>query len=106
MFNYARYAVGIPNDVTSDESYEKSAQDASLLMRVNKLMAHFNQPKPVDMNDELYNSGVTGCSSCNLFSCIKNIYHAVEGWVEDFGNFTTIGHRRWILNPTMKKTGF
>ena len=75
-------------------------------MTVNKLMAHFGQPKPVDMDDELYNSGVKGCSSCNLFRCIRNIYHAVEGWIEDNGNFTTIGHRRWILNPTMKKTGF
>ena len=106
MFNFARYAVGIPNDVTSDEAYEKLAQDASLLMEVNNLMAHTGQPKPKNMNDKLYNSGVKGCSSCNLFSGVNNIYDAVEGWIEDNGNFTTIGHRRWIIHPPMKKTGF
>ena len=60
MFNFPRYAVGISNDVTSDETYEKLSQDASLLMKVNNLMAHTGQPNPKNMNDKLYNSGVKG----------------------------------------------
>ena len=69
-------------------------------------MAHFGQPKPDNMNDELYNSGVKGCKSCNLYCGLNNLYDGVEGWLIDDGNFTTIGHRRWALNPNMKKTGF
>ena len=53
MFNFARFAVGIPNNVEIDPSYEKLAQDASLLMAVNDLMAHTGQPKPKNMKDDL-----------------------------------------------------
>ena len=31
---------------------------------------------------------------------------AIDGWVEDHGNFDTMGHRRWVLYPPMKSTGF
>ena len=106
MLNFARFMVGIPDDVVNDSSYEKFAQDSSLLQKVNKLMAHFGQPKPQKMENNLYNSGVKGCASCNLYSCLTNLYKGVEGWMIDDGNFTTIGHRRWALNPTMKKSGF
>ena len=106
MLNFARFMVGIPDDVTNDSSYEKLAQDASLLMKVNNKMAHTGQPKPKSMNDKLYKSGAKGCNSCNLFWGQENLYEAVEGWLVDNGNFTTIGHRRWILHPPMKKTGF
>ena len=106
LFNYARYAAGIPNNVKNDPIYEKFAQDASLLMRVNKKMAHFGQPKPSDMDDELFKSGEKGCVSCNLYVQQYTIFSAMHGWVEDHGNFYTVGHRRWILNPVMNYTGF
>ena len=106
MFNFARFALGIPNNVVNDSSYEKLAQDAALLQKANNLMAHTGQPRPRNMNDKLYKSGAKGCASCNLFNGPKNLYDAVDGWLRDDGNFTTIGHRRWILHPPMKKTGF
>ena len=31
---------------------------------------------------------------------------AIDGWIEDHGNFDTMGHRRWVLYPPMKSTGF
>ena len=86
MLNFARFMVGIPNDVTNDSSYEKLAQDASLLMKVNNKMAHTGQPKPKNMNDKLYNSGAKGCKSCNLFMGQDNLYAGVEGWIIDNGN--------------------
>jgi len=106
MLNFARFMVGIPNDVINDSSYEKLAQDASLLMKVNNKLAHTGQPKPKNMDKKLYDSGAKGCKSCNIFWGISNLYDGVEGWIVDDGNFTTIGHRRWILYPPMKKTGF
>ena len=106
MLNFARYCVGIDDNVINDSSFEKLAQDASLLMRVNNKMAHTGQPKPNNMTKQLYDSGVKGCASCNIYSGLDNLYEGVEGWVVDNGNFTTIGHRRWILHPPMKKTGF
>ena len=106
MLNMARYMVGIDDNVINEPEYEKLAQDASLLMKVNNKMAHTGQPKPQDMTQELYDSGAKGCKSCNLFMGLDNLYKGVEGWLIDNGNFTTIGHRRWILHPPMKKTGF
>ena len=46
------------DDVINDSSFEKLAQDASLLMRVNNKMAHTGQPKPKNMTKQLYDSGV------------------------------------------------
>ena len=98
--------VGKDDNVINDPEYEKLAQDASLLMKVNNKMAHTGHPKPQDMTQELYDSGAKGCKSCNIFMGLDNLYKGVEGWLIDNGNFTTIGHRRWILHPPMKKTGF
>ena len=90
----------------NDASYEKLAQDASLLMKVNKKFAHTGQPKPSKMDSKLYKSGENGCASCNIFWNCKNLFEGVSGWIDDHGVFDSVGHRRWCLNPPMKKTGF
>ena len=106
MFNFVRISLGIPNNVQNNSANEKLAQDAALLMKVNNKMAHTGQQKPKNMNDKLYKSGVKGCASCNLSKGPINLYDAINGCLQDDGNMTTIGHRRWILHPPMEKTGF
>ena len=95
--NYIRYALGIPNNIVNEPSYEKLEQDAALLMRVNELMQHTGQPKPADMDQELYDSGDKGCNTCNLSHLYENLYDAVGGWVMDQSCFSNMGHRRWII---------
>ena len=103
--NSYRFCAGIPCDVKIDSSYEKLAQDAALLMKVNNLLEHTGQPKPRNMNDNLYKSGSKGCSSCNIALGYSNLFTAINGWILDDG-LISVGHRRWILNPPMTKTGF
>ena len=105
-FNCMRYIAGIPHDVNIGKEYQELAQAGSFLCNVNNLLQHSGQPKPRIMNDKLFKLGDTGCNSCNLGSGDSNLMDAIDGWIEDYGNFDTMGHRRWVLYPPMKSTGF
>ena len=108
LLNSLRFAAGLSHNIGLTDSYNKLAQDASLLCSVNDFLSHFDQPKPKNMNKNLYDSGAKGCASCNLGQGHIHINDSILGWVsdEDSGNFDRMGHRRWVLNPTMKDTGF
>ena len=64
------------------------------------------------MSSGLYDLGYTGASSSNIAMCSSNKYTLqqclVSGWMNDgdMSNIDRVGHRRWILNPSMKQTGF
>ena len=107
-FNTVRFIAGLSYNIGVKDEYNKLAQDASLLMSVNNLLEHHGQPKPKNMDKKLYDSGSKGCSSCNIGSGDNNINSAILGWLADEHtvNFDNMGHRRWILNPPMKNTGF
>ena len=80
--NTVRYIAGIPANVKLDDNYNSLAQAAALINAANDQISH-NPSKPSGMSDSLYEKCKKGASSSNLS-----------------------GHRRWILNPAMKKTGF
>ena len=61
------------------------------------------------MSKSVYDSGVKGCAESNIGNVYSNLPNAIFGGVSDDdggGNFDRVGHRRWVLNPTMKNTGF
>lgn len=111
MLNEVRYIAGLGHHVTLDQEYVEMTQAAALLNTVNGELSHFPQ-QPSDMNDDLYALGSRGAGSSNIMwtswrghtlsSAILN------GWVDDSdrANISRVGHRRWILNPSMGKTGF
>ena len=105
--NSLRFAAGLTYDIGLTDKYNQLAQDASLLCQVNNKLAHTNQPKPKNMDKKLYNSGAKGCAESNLGMGHYNLLDSLKGWVsdQDSGNFDRMGHRRWVLNPTMKNTG-
>ena len=105
--NGLRFAAGLSYDIGLTDEYNKLAQDASLLCQVNNKLAHFGHPKPKNMNKKLYDSGAKGCATSNLGMGHSNLCDSLKGWVsdQDEGNFDRMGHRRWVLNPTMKNTG-
>ncbi len=105
-FNCLRYIAGIPYDVGINKQYQELSEAASLLMAINKLMAHSGQPKPNKMDDKLFKLGDKGCNSCNICLGCYNLIDSINCWISDSGCFNTMGHRRWILNPPMKNTGF
>ena len=48
--------------------------------------------------------GAFGASSSNMAWGSRSAANAMDQWVEDRGNETTLGHRRWILNPALGRT--
>ncbi len=110
MMNAIRYIAGIDANVTLDDDYTRMAQAAALVNAANGNLTHYPD-KPEGMSDSLYELGKTGAASSNIAwtSWETSLsFSLVCQWMEDgdAGNISRVGHRRWILNPSMEKTGF
>lgn len=110
VFNAVRYIAGIDYDVRLNAEYTKYAQAAALVNAANNDLSHYPN-KPAGMSDDLYQMGAKGAGSSNLAmaswaSSLES--RIVDGWMsdEDPFNIDRVGHRRWVLNPTMEETGF
>ena len=129
MLNQVRYIAGLPANVTNDDTYEQLSQAAALVnAAISEIagapsLSHYpkDEDKPTGMSDALFDLGKSGAAKTNLgfgysYSGGKYIPNSlpktiVHGWMEDgddgeYGNIHSVGHRRWILNPAMTKTGF
>ena len=106
MLNNIRYVAGLQDTVTWDDSYGEYAQAAALVSAANDSLSHY-PAKPSGMDDTLYKKGQDGAGSSNLASGYSSLNQALLGWMDDGDpkNIDCIGHRRWILNPPMGKTG-
>lgn len=108
MVKNIRYIAGLSTDIECDDVYNECAQAASLICAVNNTISH-TPNRPVDMDDTLYNLGKTGAAESNLASGYSSLNNAIlTGWMNDSNanNIDRLGHRRWVLNPAMKKIGF
>ena len=106
--NQIRYIAGLSSDVVLNDDYVKQAQGASVVNSVNNELSH-NPEKPAGMSDEVYRIGAEGASHSNIAMGYNNIDASlVYGYMEDgdSSNIDRLGHRRWLLNPSMKATGF
>lgn len=108
LLNFIRYVAGIPADVTRSEDYVELAQAGALVNCVNNELSH--EPKqPSGFPDDLYEKGKAGCGSSNIAYNYGNMAQSLlNGWMYDgdASNIATMGHRRWVLNPSMTQTGF
>lgn len=110
LLNLIRYVAGIDGTVTLDSGYTEKAQAAAVVNAANGEISH-NPSRPSGMSDNLYNLGKQGAQNGNLavFSYNAGFGESLIGsWMQDSdaNNINRVGHRRWILNPTMGKTGF
>lgn len=104
--NQMRYIAGISYDVQLNDRYNELAQAASIVSLANDYLSHFPD-KPEGVPDNIYELGKNGASKSNLGRGHKNINQSIVLYMgEGIGNIDTVGHRRWILNPPMKETGF
>lgn len=107
VLNRVRYVAGL-DPVSLDQDYTSLTQAACLVNAVNNQMSHFPS-QPEDMDDALYQLGAKGAGSSNIGWGYPTLTSAIlEGWMDDgdSSNISRMGHRRWLLNPTMEKTGF
>lgn len=107
LVNVIRYTAGVPSDVTLDDAYTEYAQAASLICSLNGEISHYPK-QPQGVPEALYQAGYKGASSSNLALGPSELAGSVFAWMDDndASNIDRIGHRRWILDPRMKKTGF
>lgn len=109
MLNQMRYIAGLDANVTINDSYTQMAQAGAFLNAVNNKLSHY-PTRPSDMSEELYQLGSKGASSSNIAytSWKTSLPYSILLWMDDSdaSNIDRLGHRRWILNPPMKETGF
>jgi len=105
--NFVRYLAGLQDDVVADWTLADQQQAASLINEANGELSH-NPDHPEGMSDTLFDLGVKGTSSSNLVYGPLTFYSSVLAYMSDSdqSNIDHVSHRRWILNPLMKKTMF
>ncbi|AZS14111.1 S-layer homology domain-containing protein [Paenibacillus lutimineralis] len=106
--NWVRYLAGLPDDIEADLTLGDQQQAAALLNAIHGELNHY-PAQPQGMSASLYSLGANGAKSSNIAYGADNFMEAVvDLYMADSstGNIDRVGHRRWILNPSMKKTMF
>lgn len=106
--NCMRYIAGLP-EVWLNSEYNKLAQAAALVNNVNNALTH-SPSKPSDMPNELYELGKKGASVSNITggTLPHTLSYSIVMYMNDSDeyNISSLGHRRWCINPFMNETGF
>lgn len=106
--NFVRFMAGLPDDVRLDSKYSVLCQSSSFINYTNGSLSH-KPIKPEGVPDNIYSDGYLGSSSSNISYNYGSIAASViNGYIGDTdqNNLGALGHRRWVLNPPMKYTGF
>ncbi len=108
--NFIRWLAGL-QPIEADPALNDLAQHGAVLMAANGSLSH-SPEKPADMSDDFFNLGETAAASCNLiqYNWFEEgiLCDAVEQFARDDGdeNRYVLGHRRWLLYPKLRYTGF
>ena len=115
--NYIRWLVGVPNNVTLDTELTRKAQHGAVLLDAIDTLTH-TPGRPSDMSTEFYELAYDATSHGNI--AVSQMYNSYELWGNmtlsystklymddsDETNISALGHRRWLMNPRLKRTGF
>lgn len=108
--NFLRKVAGL-TPVTLREEYLSCCQRGAVLTARWDFVSH-DPDQPQDMDDLFYEEAYHAASSSNIvrINWLDDaiLRTAVAYFVRDDGeeNLSTLGHRRWALNPRMGQTGF
>ncbi len=105
-----RYVAGVPDSVKLDESFTEAAQAGALVTALNGYLDH-EPDKPEGLSQSLYQLGYEGTSHGNLSGSGYGTFNPVQSMEmylsdNDASNISRVGHRRWVLDPTLTRTGF
>lgn len=104
--NALRCLAGLPG-VQLDADLNRRAQVGAALLAATGELTH-HPVQSADMDDFFYQMGHNATSSCNIYQGTNaTLPQAVEAFFDDSdaANLPMLGHRRWVLNPAMGKTG-
>ena len=116
LINMIRKTAGL-GEVTLDDTYNQYAQDGALIMKASEdhssgLGGLSHNPVTQGMTNITENqntSGHIGTRKGNIGKGHTSLTDTIlNGYMYDGdkSNIAAMGHRRWILNPTMGKVGF
>jgi len=114
MTNFARYLAGLNYNITLDGTYNQQGQTGALVMASGGGFTHW-PTQPVGMDQATYQTGYNACGASNIAwrsdawgGADTALASTVQMYLDDSdtGNISVLGHRRWVLNPKMGKTGF
>jgi hypothetical protein len=97
-----RYLAGL-GPVTDDAQGDSDAQACSLIAAWNPAgpSAHFPPPSSTCYSG----AGAGAAGESNIAWGCSSPSDAIDQWFVDFGNETSFGHRRWLLNPPLGPVG-
>lgn len=94
QINYFRVQAGV-QEVTENPEYSAKAQEASLMISVNRKLDH----NPTEDWIFYSEAGREAAGKSNLYLGVNGI-EAIKGYIDDPGaNNKRVGHRNWILRP-------
>lgn len=103
--NMYRQIAGLTPVVESEELSDQAQHGAVLLAAINQL-THYPE-KPADMEEDFYQIAYGATTSSNLSAGYGRMEYGIEGCMRDHSgsNLTSLGHRRWFLNPDLLYIG-
>ncbi len=110
FLNFARWLAGL-DEVAESAIYDYQCQHGAVLLAALDYVDH-NAPRPEDMDRNFYDSAHLATTSGSIvrFNWMRDtiLREGVEYFLRDDGeaNLSTLGHRRWALDPLMSATGF
>ncbi|MDP3153829.1 MAG: CAP domain-containing protein [Archangium sp.] len=100
--NFYRWLVGL-GPTADDSGANSTGQACAVVSAWNPAgpAAHFPQSSATCYTQ----AGAGGAGSSNIAWGARDATDAIDLWMIDFGNETTFGHRRWLLNPPLGPVG-
>ena len=85
--------------ITTDAGLDANAQDCALIQQANGYLTH----TPASSATCYTSSGASAAGLSNIAS--TNVVDAIDLYMIDPGNSTTLGHRRWLLSNGLATVG-
>ena len=106
--NFLRQQAGI-GTIGLDATLNKNAAQGALILARSSILAH-NPNTPDSITDEQAKAGKYACAASNLSysqGYSSFLSSAIQGQMDDSdsSNGASVGHRRWLLNPGIRKIG-
>ncbi len=103
-----RFLSGLPvaNMGIDADNVDPAQHAAVILHRIGHL--NHTPDKPDDMDADFYKSAYAGTSSSNIEMGSRSLFGAIDDFMDDSdpSNIDRVGHRQWILTPSLQKTAF
>jgi uncharacterized protein YkwD len=109
-FKFVRYLAGVSENIIYTDELNSLGQHGAVILAKLGQLTH-TPSKPSDMDQAFYKRAYESTTTANIHmssATSSTLQEAVRGFCDDSdeGNIDRLGHRRWMLNPKLGKTGF